>query len=90
MNKTELVAAIAESTQVTKKDTEAVVNAVFDNIVNAVKKGDTAQFVGFGTFAGKKREAREGHNPATGEKIKIAACVAPVFKAGKAFKDAVN
>ena len=90
MNKTELVAAIAEKAELTKKDAEKALAAVIDAITGAVKKGDKVQLVGFGTFEAKKRAAREGINPKTGAKIKIAASKAPAFKAGKAFKDLVK
>lgn len=90
MNKTELVAAVAEKAGLTKKDAEKALAAVIDSITGAIKKGDKVQLVGFGTFEARKRAAREGINPATGAKIKIAASKTPVFKAGKAFKDAVK
>ena len=90
MNKTELVAAIAEKAGLTKKDAEKALAAGIDAIIGAIKKNDKVQLVGFGTFEARKRAAREGINPATGAKIKIAASKTPVFKAGKAFKDAVK
>lgn len=90
MNKTELVTAVAEKTGVTKKDVEAVVKAFTDTVVETVAKGDSIALVGFGTFTSATRAARTGVNPATGKKIKIAASKSPKFKAGKAFKDAVN
>ena len=90
MNKTELVAAIADSADLTKKDAEKAVNSFTEVITKALKKGDKVQLVGFGTFEVKKTAARTGHNPRTGEKLKIKASKAPKFKAGKAFKDAVN
>ncbi len=90
MNKTELVSAVAASTGLSKKDAEKAVNGVIDTIISTVKSGEKVQLVGFGTFELRERAAREGINPASGEKIKIAACKAPAFKAGKAFKDAVN
>ena len=90
MNKTELVAAVAEKAGLTKKDAEKALAAVIDAITGAVKKGGKVQLVGFGTFEARKRAAREGINPATGAKIKIAASKTPVFKAGKAFKDAIK
>ena len=77
MNKTELVAALAEKAEVSKKDAEKVLNAFVETVQEAVKADDKVQLVGFGTFK----------NPQTGEKIKIAACKVPSFKAGKAFKD---
>ena len=90
MNKTELVAAIADSADLTKKDAEKAVNAFTDVVTKALKKGDKVQLVGFGTFEVAKRAAREGKNPQTGAKIKIPASKAPKFKAGKALKDTVN
>ena len=90
MNKAELVASVAEKTKMTKKDAEAAVAAIFEAIVETVKAGDKVQILGFGGFEAKARAARTGHNPATGAKIQIVASKAPVFKAGKAFKDALN
>ena len=90
MNKTELIAAMAEKAGVSKKDTEAVLNAFIETVQEAVKADDKVQLVGFGTFEARERAAREGKNPQTGEKIKIAACKVPAFKAGKAFKDLVK
>ena len=87
MNKTELVAALAEKAEVSKKDAEKVLNAIVETVQDAVKADDKVQLVGFGTFESKARAAREGKNPQTGEVIKIAACKVPAFKAGKAFKD---
>jgi len=90
MNKTELVAAVAESASMTKKDADKVVSSVFDAITDALKKGDKVQLVGFGTFEVKTRAARKGLNPLTKQPINIAASKAPVFKAGKALKDAIK
>ena len=90
MNKTELVAAIAEKTNQSKKDTEKVLKAFVDVITEELKKGEKIQLVGFGTFEVIERAAREGRNPLTGEKMEIKASKAPKFKAGKALKDAVN
>ena len=90
MNKTELVAAIADKAGLTKKDAEEVVNAFTDTVTKALTKGDKVQLVGFGTFEVSKRGARTGRNPQTGETMKIAAAKAPKFKPGKAFKDALN
>ena len=90
MNKTELVAAVAEKAGLTKKDAEAAVKAFTDVVSAQLKKGDKVQLVGFGTFAVSKRAAREGRNPQTGAVMKIAASKAPKFKAGKALKDLVN
>ena len=90
MNKTELVAAMAEQTQLSKKDAEAALKAFIDVVSEEMKKGEKVQLVGFGTFEVSERAAREGRNPQTGETMKIAACKAPKFKAGKALKDAIN
>ena len=90
MNKTELIAAIADKAGVSKKDAEKVVNATFDVITAAMADGDKVSLVGFGNFEVRERAAREGKNPQTGEKIKIDACKVPAFKAGKALKDAVK
>ncbi len=90
MNKTELVAAVAEKAALSKKDAEKAIAATIDAITGALTEGDKVQLVGFGTFEVRAREARNGKNPRTGEIIKIAASKAPAFKAGKALKDAVN
>ncbi|MBS4031868.1 MAG: HU family DNA-binding protein [Clostridiales bacterium] len=90
MNKSELISVVAEKAGLTKKDTEKVVNAVFDGIGEALAKGDKVQVIGFGTFDVRDRKAREGRNPATGDTIKIPAVKVPVFKAGKALKDNVK
>ena len=90
MNKTELVAAVAEKAGLSKKDAEKAVAAVIDSVVDTLKAGDKVALVGFGTFEVKKRAAREGINPLTGAKIKIAASRSPAFKAGKAFKEAIK
>ena len=87
MNKTELVAAVAEKAGLSNKDAAKAVAAVFDAIADSLKAGDKVALVGFGTFETRERAAREGKNPRTGEKIKIAASKIPAFKAGKAFKD---
>ena len=87
MNKTELVAAIAEKTELSKKDAEKALKAFVDVVTEELTKGEKIQLVGFGTFESKARAARDGKNPQTGEAIKIAACKVPAFKAGKAFKD---
>lgn len=89
MNKVELVAAVAEKADLSKKDAEKAVAAVLDTVVAAVAKEDKVQLVGFGTFEVRARAARTGRNPQTKETITIPASKAPVFKAGKAFKDAV-
>lgn len=90
MNKTELVAAIAEKSGLTKKDAEKALVAFTESVEDALKKGDKVQLVGFGTFEVKNRAARTGINPQTKKPVKIAASKAPAFKAGKAFKDALN
>ena len=90
MKKQELIAAMAEKSGLTKKDTEAALKAIVDVITDSLKKGDKVQIVGFGTFEVSERAAREGRNPHTGEAMQIAASKAPKFKAGKALKDAVN
>lgn len=90
MNKTELIAAVAENAALSKKDAEKAINAVVDAITGALTDGDKVQLVGFGTFEVRGRSARTGKNPRTGEAIKIAASKVPAFKAGKALKDAVN
>ena len=89
MNKTELIAAVAESAGLTKKDTERVINAAIDAITDSLVKGDKVQISGFGTFEIKDREARVGRNPHTKEAIEIPASKAPAFKAAKALKDKV-
>lgn len=90
MNKTELVAAIAEEAGLSKKDAEKAVNALTSVVTAELKKGEKVQLVGFGTFEVTKRAAREGRNPQTGAPMKIKASKAPKFSAGKALKDAVN
>ena len=90
MNKTELVAAVAEQAGISKKDAEKVLKAFVDVVTEEMKKGEKVQLVGFGTFEVSERAAREGRNPQTGKTMKIEACKAPKFKAGKALKDAVN
>lgn len=90
MNKTELVAAIAEKTQLTKKDSEVALKAFVDVVSEQLKKGEKIQLVGFGTFEVSQRAARTGKNPQTGKAIQIPASKAPKFKAGKALKETVN
>ncbi len=90
MNKTELVAAMAENAGLTKKDAEAALKAFVETVEAALKAGDKVQIVGFGTFEVSERAAREGRNPQTGETMNIAASKSPKFKAGKALKDALN
>ncbi len=89
MNKVELVAAVAEKSGLAKKDAEKAVAAVLEAVTEAVASGDKVQLVGFGTFETRSREERTGRNPRTKETIIIPASKQPVFKAGKAFKDAV-
>lgn len=90
MNKSELVSSVAQEADITKKDAEKAVNAVFASIEKALAKGDKVQLVGFGTFEVRERAARKGRNPQTGAEIEIAAAKIPAFKAGKALKDAVE
>lgn len=89
MNKAELIAAVAEATGLSKKDSEAAVNAALDTIIAAMKEGEKVQLVGFGSFEVKKRAERTGRNPKTKESIMIPASKVPAFKAGKAMKEAV-
>ena len=90
MNKAELIDAVATSTDLSKADATRAVDAVIDNIVETLRGGNSVTLVGFGTFEVRSRAARTGRNPQTGEAIQIKASKAPAFKAGKAFKDAVN
>ena len=90
MNKAELINAVAAATEFSKKDAEAAVNAALEAITAALQEGDKVQLVGFGSFEVKKRAARVGRNPKTNDTIEIPASVVPVFKAGKALKDAVG
>ena len=90
MNKTELIAAVAEKAELSKKDAEKAVKAFTDVVVKAMKEGDKVQLVGFGTFEVTKRPERQGINPATKEKITIAAANVPKFKAGAALKKELN
>ena len=90
MNKTELIAAVAEKTALSKKDSEAAVNAALAAIAESLQNEEKVQLVGFGSFEIKKRAERNGMNPRTKEAVKIAASKVPVFKAGKALKDAVK
>ena len=89
MNKSELINAVVEKTDVNKKDVEKAVSALFDTIVEQVANGDDIRIVGFGTFECRERKERTGSNPRSNEKITIPASKVPAFKAGKAFKDAV-
>ena len=90
MNKSELIDAVAEASELSRADAGRAVDGFVSAISNALKKGDTVTLVGFGTFAVRERGARTGRNPRTGDEIKIAASKNPAFKAGKALKDAVN
>uniref|UniRef100_UPI00405790CD HU family DNA-binding protein n=1 Tax=Agathobacter sp. TaxID=2021311 RepID=UPI00405790CD len=90
MNKTELVTAMAEKAQLSKKDTEAALKAFTDVVAEELQKGGKVQLVGFGTFEVSERAARTGRNPQTGKEMPIPACKAPKFKAGKALKDSIN
>jgi len=90
VKKADLIAVVAEKTDMTKKDTEKLVNAVLSSVTEALVNGERVQLVGFGTFEVRERAARRGRNPQTKEEIDIPASKAPVFKAGKALKDAVH
>ena len=90
MNKTDLIDNIAEQADISKAAAGRALDAVLDSVTAALKAGDTVTLVGFGSFSAKDRAARTGRNPQTGEAIEIAAARAPVFKAGKTLKDAVN
>ena len=90
MNKAELISAVAEKTGLSKKDSEKAINATFDTITLSMEAGEKVQLVGFGAFDIKERAARIGRNPKTKESIKIPASKVPVFKAGKAMKDAIS
>jgi len=90
MNKTELIAAMAEQAGISKKDAEKALKAFTDVVADELKKGEKVQLVGFGTFEVSERAAREGRNPQSGAPMKIAASKAPKFKAGKALKDMIN
>ena len=90
MNKAELIDAIASTAELTKADAGRALDATVAAIADALKKGDTVTVIGFGSFTVRARAERTGRNPKTGEEIKIAAAKNPVFKAGKALKDAVN
>ena len=90
MNKTELIAAVAEKTGVTRKESEQVLAAVLDTIAEELAKGERVQLVGFGAFETKHREPRVGRNPRTKEAVEIPASTVPVFKAGKALKEKVD
>lgn len=90
MNKAQLIDVAAKSSNVTKKDTEAVLNALTAAITEALKNGDKVQLIGFGTFSVKTREEREARNPRTGETIKVPACNRPTFSPSAPLKKAVN
>jgi DNA-binding protein HU-beta len=90
MNKSELVDSLAAAAGLTKADAGRALDAFVKSVTRALKKGDTVSLVGFGTFSVRKRAARTGRNPRTGQAIRIAASKNPAFKAGKALKDAVN
>ncbi len=90
MNKTELIAAVAEKAGLSKKDADVAVTAVFDAVTAELVKGEKVQLIGFGTFETRERAAKQGRNPRTGETMTIAASKVPAFKAGKALKDAVK
>ena len=90
MNKTELVKKVAAENELSQKQAAAVVDSVFNSVVDSVAAGNSVALFGFGTFSVKHRDARQGRNPATGESMTFAASNTPVFKAGKAFKEKVN
>ncbi len=90
MNKTELIAKIAEKTELTKKDATKAVDAVFSAISESLSEGDKVQIIGFGNFEVRERAARKGRNPQTGEEIEIAASKVPAFKPGKALKEVIK
>ncbi len=90
MNKSDLIEQVAGKTGLTKKDSEKALSAVLESVEEALAKGESVQLVGFGTFEARTRKEREGRNPSTGEKIKIAATRVPAFKPGKALKDQVR
>jgi DNA-binding protein HU-beta len=90
VNKTELITSVAEAAELTKKDANKAVEAVFDTILSTLASGEKVQLIGFGNFEVRERAARKGRNPQSGEEIDIAASKVPAFKAGKALKDAVK
>ena len=90
MNKTELIASVATKTELTKKDAEKAVKAVFDTVAEELAEGGKVQVIGFGTFEVRERAARKGRNPQNGKTITIAASKSPAFKAGKGLKEQVN
>lgn len=90
MNKGELVEAIAKDTKLTKADSERALNATLEAIKKSLKKGKSVQLIGFGTFSIRKRKARKGRNPRTGEEIKIKAAKVPVFQPGKTLRETIK
>lgn len=90
MNKTELISAVAEASELSKKDAGKAVDAVFQTIMDSLGEGERVQIIGFGNFEVRDRAARKGRNPQTGEEIQIPASKVPAFKAGKALRDAVK
>ena len=90
MNKADFIASVADAAEMSKADAGRAVDAMVETVTKALKKGDSVTLVGFGTFSIRKRAARTGRNPRTGQTIKIKASKNPAFKAGKALKDAVN
>ncbi|GAK04133.1 DNA-binding protein [Geomicrobium sp. JCM 19037] len=90
MNKTDLINAVAEHADLSKKEASKAVDAVFDNITDSLKAGDKVQLVGFGSFEVRERASRKGRNPQTGDEIEIPATKNPAFRPGKQLKDAVN
>ncbi|MCG1009088.1 HU family DNA-binding protein [Salinicoccus sp. ID82-1] len=90
MNKTDLINAVSDQADLTKKEAGAAVDAVFDTIQESLKNGEKVQLIGFGNFEVRERSARKGRNPQSGEEIEISASKVPAFKAGKALKDAVK
>lgn len=90
MNKTDLINAVADKSELSKKDAGKAVDAVFEAIMDSLSKGEKVQLIGFGNFEVRERAARKGRNPQTGEEIEIAASKVPAFKAGKALKDSVK
>ena len=90
MNKSELIDAVASATELSRADATRATDAVLDSIISTLGNGDQVTLVGFGTFSVRERAARAGRNPQTGETIQIKASKSPGFKAGKAFKDALN
>lgn len=90
MNKTDLINEVASKADMTKKDAEKVINAFFSTVESALQSGDKVQLIGFGTFEARERQARKGRNPQTGAEIDIPATKVPVFKSGKALKDALS